>query len=419
MWFASRWRRLTPSSNAAFRDALIEAFLELRAGAIARKQNVGLHLWTDRANNLPFHYPLTTRRAGDVVLSQSVIESKSVAIHNANELQSLVDRESDPTLREALKWLMNHPANANIGFRSDVTRLVYLLLYARKREESDHAAPPSQLNVHVDKDVLEDLNRSSRAPLSMADRWDTADLTFAIGESLKALGFFSRSGENSAFAIMPGHVAGRKMAESMRRTVGTGTFVPGKGGPQGVVVRSGAYKTFEKEVCRTSAFLARITGHATPNEALDTMSVVDHFRLAERIRQETPMIQYTMDRILERSADPQLPHPQRQQLLRRAAALDVIYRESGKLIVNFVNLNTFVPMVQNASVPDLEMARFFRRYLGALPSVSSTAKSWRSGALATGDVSLPHESVGPADLRDAFDHIKRVMVSQTDDDLAP
>lgn len=419
MWFSPRWRRLTPSSNAAFRDALVEAFLELRAGAIAPKENVGLHLWTDRANNLSFHYPLTSRRAGDVELSQTVIESKSVAIHHADELEGLVDRESAPSLREALKRLMNHPANANVGFRSDLARLVYLLLYARKRERSDGAAPASQLNVHVDKDVLEDLNRSTLAKLSMADRWDKADLTFAIGKSLKALGFFSRSGENSAFALIPGHVAGRKMAESMLRTVDTGTFIPAKEGPQGVVIRSAAYRTFEREIQRTSTFLARITGRVAGNEALDTMSVVDHFRLAERIRQETPMIQYTMDRILERCADPQLSDAQRQQLLRRAAALDLIYGESGKLIVNFVNLNTFVPMVQSACVPDGEMARFFATYVGALPSISSTAKSWRAGKLTTGSASLPHDAVEPVDLRDAFEYIKRFMAGQTDDDLIP
>jgi len=417
MWFAPRWRCLTPSSNAAFRDALVEAFLELRAGSIAPKKNVGLHLWTDRANNLPFYYPLTIPGAGDVVMSQAVIKCESVAIHHAGDLEDLVDRESDPALREALKLLMDHPANANIGFRSDVTRLMYLLLYARQSEKSNTSVPPSQLNVHLDKDVLENLNRSSGAKLSMADRWDKADLTFAIGESLKALGFFSRSGENSAFAVMPGHPAGRKMAESMRRTVETGTYMPRKDDAQGAVIKSGSYLRFEKEVRRTAAFLAEITGCAAEKEALDTMSVVDHFRLAERIRQETPMIQYTMDRILERCADPLLRDAQRQRLLRRAAALDVIYRESGKLTVNYVNLNTFVPMVESASVPDLEMAGFFRRYVGALPSVSSTAKSWRVGELATGNVSLPHETVGPADLRDAFDHIKRAMVSQTDDDL--
>jgi hypothetical protein len=98
------------------------------------------------------------------------------------------------------------------------------------------------------------------ARLSSIDRWDTASRTFALGDTLRRLGYFTRQGENDAMALIPGHPAAIGTVRKMADTTRNGRFIPVHGEPQGVVVRSGAYENFHVETQKAAQFLARLTG---------------------------------------------------------------------------------------------------------------------------------------------------------------
>lgn len=439
MWFHPNSKDRLQAQDRESMDRLRTAHTTVTNATRNIPSNFNAHLWTDRKSMRALYMPVIRSGQPELEIPHAMISNSHVSIHLAGEIESLISRFDGPHKR-TLEELFNHPANINIGFRSDIFRLLYTILYSEKANESGiHEA--DEFNIHLDIDAM-------RVAEEHKKEQDTGHSSFGgkasqpvhIPDQLHRSGYGTLSkGDNDVLGASPRHFNAIGVAEATLALLKEGTwesFAVFFDDPSSAL-NSGIGTTFRKHDLEIKHYAGEL--HALnrksddlPQKILSQEDILDYFRLAEKIRQSKPTLQTKVDEladVIENNKNQKEVAAARMEL----KAINNVYDTCGKFIEAYVNKHSYLPQVTHTpryNSPEFnQMAGGFKHLLepmfgdyefGAFRTFQDSDKSWRAGILSfnRGKLNVTDNDVADFEERaKAFRGIRNMIKASTTDEL--
>lgn len=395
-----------PTSQKLARS-LQEAFIHVSSGATTMPENAKAHLWTDRKSLHALY------RSDEI--PHSMIDSGLVEIHTAEAVERMIAEVADPQVRGLFQRLHGSSMIENIGARTDIERLLYVLLY---RSPADNATTTKDaLNLHIDIDTLVDalagqdaykLRGLERAKATFEHfksvRTSTVhsragsnllDLPGSIVSRLRSKGLASNGTEIELLASVPMSARGIEAAKNILSIIENDQYVHEPELPEEVAWMTETHLAtvvdnapYLRELNTRNPSAERILADqlAPTEHGLSPAGLQDYFRIAEKIRRSRPRIQQHINNMARLAAT--MPGEGGVKIFEEMSALASVYSFCIELIEGQVNRTTYLPQVSGA---DLEMAygipELMLELFGQLPSDGETAGSWKSANLELGAAS--------------------------------
>ncbi len=469
MWYQSSPHPRVGSGDSNFRQRLASAFITEVAGTSNLPPNVDAHLWTDRRNLKALYMPIVRSNLSELEIPHSMISKTHLKIHLEGEIEELISNFPNSEHRKIFSELFNHPATINIGFRSDIVRLLYGILYTKASVKSGRGEE-SEFNVHVDIDTL-DAGMAKKATkqgfeargLGFVDRnFENAKLNLKathvslsqrtvgarissppsknefdelirqpqkswsgsipvdnssgkpvkISESLRSEGYGTLNKANDVIGMSPHHHEAVQVAKNTLKFLKTGIY-----DHLDESADFFALEHFEGRIQYFGELLhAMNTNEVTaPSQA----ELLDYFRLSEKIRKLKPELQAEVNKrsdIIKSngSGDAEIEAARTQ-----IKAIRNVYKLSGSFIEAFVNKHSYFSQIAN--VPERgnpEFKRLFESILG-FDEVSASSGDWKADRLDIDELGLgiDSESIDFDDGVDALANMKKMIRPSTTDDL--
>ncbi len=468
-WYQPRESPQVPNSDVRFRQRFGEAWLAAAHVAQTAPHNVDSHLWTDRRNLMALLTPVPKHNGAELEIPHSMVARSPLQVHFEPALDEAVERVPQASVRDALYKCLHHPVMANMGAKTDISRLVYLNAYQTNI--------PSEVNVHADIDVLRDThdiaavehltaeesedakqagqgsiqlrmakavmrgidkemrsltlppepgaldqeglkrlasrpqrNWSVRAPAKMPTRGGAP-----IRSDVKHRGTTGYLEEAGYLLGIPGHPISGDIAKTVFEGLSTGTLdctPPGAklgfGPSEGLahLMRDRLLLSLEDSRDRLRSL---IRGTQVSGESIDQAKMVDLFRLCERIHSATPMLNAKREEILQAIE----VQGRTAELAMKLQALAQIRLAAGLFSYSFVNAHTYMPLMIATPVGSQESQQvqglmdMGRAIFGIEPILDPSEHTWVRGM----DKTQQEESKAPAgqDTGDYLRHAARLF----------
>ncbi|MCR4468343.1 hypothetical protein [Burkholderia sp. SCN-KJ] len=473
MWYQSSPHPRVGSRDSNFRQHLASAFITEVAGTSNLPPNVDAHLWTDRRNLKALYTPIVRSNLSELEIPHSMISRTHLKIHLEGEIEALISNFPDPEHRKMFSELFNHPATINIGFRSDIVRLLYGILYTKASVKSG-GGKESEFNVHVDIDTLDagmakkatkqgfaayksgfvdqdfenaKLNLKA-AHVSLSQRtvgagvspppsknefdklitqpqksWsrsipvdNSSGKPVKISESLRSEGYGTLNKANDVIGMSPHHHEAVQVAKNTLKLLKTGMY-----DNLDESADFSALEHFERKIQYFGGMLHMMNANGVPDEmnAPSQAELLDYFRLSEKIRKLKPELQAEVNKrsdIIKSngSSDAEIEAARTQ-----IKAIRNVYKLSGSFIEAFVNKHSYFSQIAN--VPDSgnpEFKRLFESMLG-FDEVSASSGGWKADRLDIDEIELgiDNEGIDFEDGVDALANMRKMIKPSTTDDL--
>jgi hypothetical protein len=462
MWYQKDDFPRATSRDQTLQKNLIAAYVETASSAHSAPPNVETHLWTDRKSLHSLYMPYIDVRGSTIEIPHSMLARMPVNIHLDKELEKLIDMVEDKAIRDVLHQFHRQGAAVNIGFRSNVARVLYCYLYSAKEKDSTHAEG-GKLNFHVDIDTLAAIRellarpRTRRRVEFESGGIENAKATWkAMGKEMEGLrppkpqylfktdlakladtpqkswslpdqdnrvqgapvkiphevlkrGRLARSGENDVIAMVPGHEKALDVAKNTLSSV--------EKWPPKKKWWLSLPNPYEERLKKYASRYHQLDEHAA--EPLSSETAVDYLRLAQRIVGLKPNLEQKISDLQATIANPGSTPDERNIAVMRVKAIHLVYDLSRNLVFDFDNYHSYLPQVRGTSEKGRQiLAQFSKTVFGVTPPRAETG-SWKGAPLENDcpDKVDRNSKAFSAVQRTVFKEIKKMLRGRTDDDI--
>jgi hypothetical protein len=458
------------SRDKNFQKNLLTACIELADTSRGLPRNAQAHLWTDRKGVRALNMPSVLAGDVEIEIGRSMLSRLPFHLHRRKELCHLIAMVKSDDDRKMLRELLYHPANVNIGFRSDVERALYCFLYSARKKSSTRSGK-RELNIHIDVDSLAAIKEKiaylkaghQEESFKCGDFDNAKAVIKAMGEEIKNLplppesdeltepelkapaerpqksrrapaagesrtgekvkipksvlktGYLTRSNENDLIAMVPKNIKARAVVESIHAGLRSGTYMPPRFYSDLISFEDGKRQ-------HAQIFHMLNSPPGTNPGAPDTDLTVSYYRLAQRIvdsKEDLIRKVLGMPGTSESGPNSLKVSTTNLNVRMRVKAIEEIFRQSTEFISDFVNAHTYVPQLANNSTKEWKkFSKITEPVFGVKPDKAKT-HSWA----ATFPYVEYHFQVdaGSAQYQlckwQVFKEIKAMLRSQTDDDI--
>ena len=381
---------LEPSSNGstAFRKELAKSYLGLIDGMHGTPANMQAQLWTDRKSLHALYTPVVQANGVEIEIPHSMIghPRTRVTVQREQDLFAMLDAIEANTLRQDLKKLYLHPARVNIGFLSDVIRIIVTQAYARQGEFF------RRMNVYSDRDSMADvaLQRDHEAAGGQGDPpegLDAAKLSIramansppavpdaTVPEEMQEYGYAINCRDNDILAAVPGSKRSKDVVRKMLRTLDAVKYT------RPSVREKDAVKVYTEGIQQALAYFRSLRSgreNEPPPTNIDPEEALGTFALAERVRALRPELQDWIDD-LEATARDTMDDALHERCIVEAAALRSVYGRYNEHTEHFVNLCTYLPQTGlQIGKADDALFDFYQGVFNVVPRVFDGENSWK------------------------------------------
>jgi hypothetical protein len=429
MWYSTTPQERPRPDDSKFRAKLLEAYVTFNTAATTAPADVETNFWTNLTSLRTLLTPLARSNGTELEIPHSMVFNSRLNVRLDGELEEMIASIEDKDLRQMIQKLHDHPLITNIGARSDVVRFVCGIL------------APGKVNVYTDVDTLEmiilaKIREHTNNPMSNAELAKSSGIERAkmvanvlskelgkpiqkkaeVSPDLFSEGYLSAGSENYVQIMIPRHDTCIKIGRGMLESMNEGECTVFKLA-EFIAYLPEYFLSSEKggyiDALELMVGLSQIR-RIFPVE--DEYEVIDHFRLAESVRQCRDEIQSKADQLALIVLDQQRNIEERDDAFNRMMALKVVFDCCLRIIVSCVNLGTYLPQISTSKSRELHpaFALLIKSILGGGLGLQTSTDSWKGNLTLKAMRHGPPATVGEASLKQAFREIKQIILHRLD-----
>ncbi len=400
--------------------------------------------------------PVVRANGSELEIPHSMIGKSRLQVRRLSELEAMINKVEDDDVRIMLQKIYDHPLTENVGLQSDLLRHLCGMLDRGK------------LNVYID---IDDLTRALTSEVLQLEKYqhlsdtdignmsesDRARLLIdAIGSSqlnekqrtknipitplILHQGHITMGLENSIQGQVPGHRRGLKVARHMLLAMNSGVYTGERPNVLELRAETPIYRKTYRDALNIISELTQLSGN-TPNEKMDndyytayiaklsTMEginsvevnqhLIDHFRLAESVRQIVSELQHDIDQLAAQVNAGEMGDDETTQTLKKIAGRAMIFNHCMHIITGLVNVSTYLSQVSSNSklkgkkgdLPIVGFYRLFKQVSGADP-YQGTTYSWHGMITINCDIYDEHYELNNAEMAESFSAIRGMVLKR-------
>lgn len=436
MWFHPNSQGRIQAQDRNFLENLRNAHATMMNVTRELPSNVDAHLWTDRKSRRALFAQTYRSDKFEPEIPLSMMMNSQVKVHLAEEIETLISEFDGPN-KKTLEALFNHPANINIGFRSDIVRLLYGILFSGKNTE-DEKRDDAEFNIHLDIDVMHQAEKAKKEKALLGSAVKTSIEAIRIPEALRSDGYGLLSKENNVIGMRPRHEKAIRTAELTLALLNDGSkakfeeLLTSFGYHS--YIKSMAFDMFDNGMRKHGEKLQEwhLKNTGPKSRDLDQENLLDYFRLAEKIRQLKPKWQAQIDYLANIIENTNPSEEEKAFAQLEIKAIKDVFETCGEFIKAYVNKHSYLPQVAfvpETSAPEFEQtASGFKNLLkpifgdvefDRIHTFTNSDGSWQAGTLSFDSKKLGMDDMMfDLDLRpDVFEHMHKTTGPSTTDDL--